>query len=56
LAGVQWRIGLDIGAETPREIAVSILAEIIVVRRGKTPRPSPDSKASSADQGIAGRQ
>ena len=31
---VQTPIGLDIGAETPEEIAVSILAQIIAVRRG----------------------
>jgi xanthine dehydrogenase accessory factor len=35
-------IGLDIGAQTPEEIAVAILAEIIMIRRGG------DGKAKSA--------
>ena len=35
---VHTPIGLDIGAETPEEIAVSIIAEIIAVRRGGSGR------------------
>ncbi len=36
---VRAPIGLDIGAETPEEIAVSIMAEIIKLRRGGTGEP-----------------
>jgi len=34
LADVRAPIGLDIGAETPEEIALAIVAEIVAVRRG----------------------
>ena len=38
LARLKAPAGLDLGAITPDEIAISILAEIVAVRRGKQPR------------------
>ncbi|HSJ26373.1 MAG TPA: XdhC family protein [Longimicrobiales bacterium] len=35
LAGIHAPIGVEIGAETPAEIAVSISAELVAVRRGR---------------------
>ncbi len=39
LARVRAPIGLEIEAETPEEIAVSIMAEIVMLRRGGTGQP-----------------
>jgi xanthine dehydrogenase accessory factor len=48
LEGIHAPIGLDIGAETPDEIAVSVVAEIIAVRHGVSDtamlREKPDHK------------
>jgi xanthine dehydrogenase accessory factor len=50
LATVQAPLGLDIGARTPEEIAVSVLAELIAVRRGADP-----SRAGSMKMELPGR-
>lgn len=39
IARVRAPIGLELNAETPQEIAVSIMAEIIMLRRGGTGQP-----------------
>lgn len=39
LAKVRTPVGLDIGAETPEEIALAIMAEVLLLRRGGTGAP-----------------
>jgi xanthine dehydrogenase accessory factor len=38
--------GLDIGAQTPEEIALSIISEVVAVRRGGSGRPMAEAAAS----------
>jgi xanthine dehydrogenase accessory factor len=57
LAALRAPCGLDLGAETPEEIALSILAELVTVRRGRADfvaRPGPATLAGeSADAAAA---
>ncbi len=48
LAKVRTPIGLDIGAETPEEIAISIMAEVIQRRRGGSGAPMYRRRASAS--------
>jgi xanthine dehydrogenase accessory factor len=45
LAGVRAPIGLDIGAQTPEEIALSVMAEVVKARRGGTGKSLSGNKA-----------
>jgi xanthine dehydrogenase accessory factor len=45
LDGLRGPAGLDVGAESPAETAVSILAEILALRAGRLGGPLLESKA-----------
>jgi xanthine dehydrogenase accessory factor len=51
LQRVRTPIGLDIGAETPEEIAIAIMAEVILLRRGGSATPMYWRRGRSAGDG-----
>ncbi|MER7837045.1 XdhC/CoxI family protein [Streptomyces sp. NPDC096040] len=65
LARLRSPIGLDLGARTPEETALSIAAEIVAIRRGGTGAPltgsgtpihrrTPPTDSATGGQGVAG--
>jgi xanthine dehydrogenase accessory factor len=55
LRGIHAPIGLDIGAITPQEIAVSIVAELIAVKHGKITEPNVPAVSMRWDGALAKR-
>jgi xanthine dehydrogenase accessory factor len=58
LAALRAPAGLDLGAETPQEVAIAILAELVQVRRGRaafvaSPGPAALGNAHEADRQTA---
>ena len=54
LAALRAPAGIDLGAETPEEIALSILAELVQVRRGRASFVAVPGPATLAGEGAAG--
>jgi xanthine dehydrogenase accessory factor len=50
LTNIHAPIGLDIGAVTPEEVALAIMAEIVSTRRGGTGVPLRHKKAQKAQK------
>lgn len=55
LAALRAPAGMDIGAETAAEVALSILAELVQVRRGRADFVAAPGPATMAGTGLAGR-
>ena len=53
VAALRAPAGMDLGAETPEEVAVSILAELVQVRRGRAPFVAMPGPATLAGAGEA---